>query len=239
MYVGDQMAPGDQAAWSTSGLHPIAAVTNHKASAYAGDMARELPTEAQWEKAARAGLKGMRFPWGNTFDPTRAVLGRGDQGALPVCSTQPSAIGLYDMIGNVAEWCTDMFAIDAYDELDRWDPWNDTGNGKLVVRGGAFDTDDWTVARRDSLDDNGFWNKIGFRCVDAEPYGDVYPHGDLTILQSLAIQLQAAVADHSRETGRYAADFEEVLKLGQKTWKDVGKGIWSYEPTNGAVRLLE
>lgn len=239
MYVGDQMKPGDQPAWSTPN-HPIVAVTNHQASAYAGWMARTLPTEAQWEKAARAGLDNAPYPWGTDRPEKYAVLGREfAQGAAPICSKQPSPWGLFDMIGNVSEWCTDMYAVDAYRVLDRWEPWNDTGTGGLVIRGGAYDDRDQTVAKRDYRPSNQYHTITGFRCVSPEPYGHLSKHGELTIIQSIAIQLQDAVADHYRETGRYAADFEEVLRLGKRTWKDVGTGIWDYNPANGAVRLME
>jgi len=239
MYPGDQMLAGDQPAWSTP-MHPIVAVTNHKASAYAGWMARELPTEAQWEKAARSGLANARYPWGDERLDNHAVLHvRGEQGASPVCSKLPSPWGLFDLIGNASEWCTDMYAVDAYRVLDRWDPCNDTGIGGLVIRGGTYQDQDWTVGQREYRPQNQYHTITGFRCVRPEPYGHLSKHDDLTIIQSIAIQLQDAVADHYRETGKYPVSFDEVMALGHRTWKDCGTGIWDYNPANGAVRLME
>ena len=69
-----------------------------------------MPTEAEWEKAARGGLVGAKYPWGDKIDSTMANYG-GELGDTKPVGSSPNDYGLYDMTGNVMEWC-----LDAYDE---------------------------------------------------------------------------------------------------------------------------
>jgi formylglycine-generating enzyme len=105
--------------------HPVTHVAAEDADAYAGWVGKELPTEAEWEFAARGGLAGTDFTWGddpapggrvmaNTWQgefPWRNLKPRRRQGPSPVCSFPPNGYGLYDMAGNVWEWTSDYFAI--------------------------------------------------------------------------------------------------------------------------------
>jgi len=94
--------------------HPVVEVTWYGATAYAQFYNKRLPTEAEWEKAARGGLIGKKYPWGDEPDSTKANYNydglRGWRGLLmylePVGSFPPNGYDLYDMVGNVFEWCS-------------------------------------------------------------------------------------------------------------------------------------
>lgn len=103
--------------------HPVVQVAFEDAEAYATWAGKELPTEAEWEFAARGGLDGAEFVWGDTFlsgerhltntwqgpFPWRNFAADGFEGTAPVGSYPPNGYGLYDMAGNVWEWTTDWY----------------------------------------------------------------------------------------------------------------------------------
>ena len=105
--------------------HPVVHVAFEDAEAYARWVGKELPTEVQWEFAARGGLEGSRFAWGDVeFPGGRAMANTwqgefpwqnekldGYEGTSPVGSFPPNVYGLYDMCGNVWEWTTDWFTV--------------------------------------------------------------------------------------------------------------------------------
>ena len=100
--------------------HPVTHVTPADAEAYAAWAGAELPTEAEWEYAARGGLEGAAFAWGDEDDPrmTNRWVGefpwQGRHGTSPVGSFPPNGYGLSDMTGNVWEWTTDAFTQDVH-----------------------------------------------------------------------------------------------------------------------------
>jgi formylglycine-generating enzyme required for sulfatase activity len=111
---------------SNKGLddHPVVHISYRDAEAYATWAGKELPTEAEWEFAARGGLDGAEFAWGHEFEPGdrsmantwqgefpwQNLLKDGYEATSPVGAFPPNGYGLYDMIGNVWEWTTDWYA---------------------------------------------------------------------------------------------------------------------------------
>jgi len=113
--------------------HPVVQVAYEDAEEYATWAGKSLPTEAEWEYAARGGLDGARFAWGedevpngtrmaNTWQgdfPWRNSKDDGFEGTSPVGSFAPNGYGLHDMCGNVWEWTSDFFRMQHDDEVDR------------------------------------------------------------------------------------------------------------------------
>ena len=162
------------------GNHPVVFVSWYAAMAYAQWAGKRLPTEAEWEKAARGGLVGKKYPWGDTIDVLKANYdeNRGDT-VQPVGRYPPNGYGLYDMAGNVAEWCIDAHDAGFYTRSPRRNPL--AGEMTLtevmtnyqnvttsrVLRGGSFpfDAQYLRVANRSRNPPTFDGVTVGFRCV--------------------------------------------------------------------------
>ena len=102
--------------------HPVVYVSWYAAMAYAKWEGKRLPTEAEWEKAARGELVGLRYTWGNIVDPSKANYGGQVGDTTSVGSYPANDYGLYDMVGNVMEWCLDGYETDFYSRSPRLNP---------------------------------------------------------------------------------------------------------------------
>ena len=161
------------------GSHPVVLVRYDDALAYCDWLSQtiarvvRLPTEAEWEKAARAGADGLRYPWGNDIDASRGNFladppTRPQRGTRPTGTYAPNAFGLYDVCGNVWEWVSDWYGADYYGRGDNRDPGGpETGNMRLV-RGGSWLNDDVTMLRcayRHKVPPDTYAYSVGFRIV--------------------------------------------------------------------------
>ncbi len=116
--------------------HPVASVSWFAAVAYAQWVGKRLPTEAEWEKAARGGVDGQKYPWGNSIDETEAnyTLNIGLTGSTtPVGDFPANGFGLYDMIGNVLEWCLDKYDRNYYDDPPKSNPIGGTESVVVIL----------------------------------------------------------------------------------------------------------
>lgn len=163
--------PGDR------GEHPVTLVTVDDALAYCEWLARKtglpvrLPTEAEWERAARGGTDGTQYPWGDEIDATRANYladagSKQHRGTLPVGSFPPNQYNLFDAIGNVWEWVADWYQPDVYTGGVRYNPAGPATGMLRVVRGGAWVVHEANMLRtayRHKVPADTYAYSIGFR----------------------------------------------------------------------------
>ena len=148
-----EAADGATVQYQTAKL-PVTWIDSVQASEFCKWLGGDLPTEVEWEYAARGGRRNAKYPWGDVVTKTNArFLTRDPEGAAIVASFPPNGYGLYDMAGNVAEWCI------AAGE--------DGAAPSVVVRGGSFKTapDRLRVSARVKSGPDYISEAIGFRCV--------------------------------------------------------------------------
>lgn len=123
---------------------PVSNIDWNSASLYAKNFGKpwnlesNLPTEAQWEYVARNRGKKIIFPWGNVFIPSNVNYKKPYNSAIPVGSFPPNRLGIFDLAGNLREWCRDIYWANYYSTSETGNPYNSFGSGERVVRGGSY-----------------------------------------------------------------------------------------------------
>jgi formylglycine-generating enzyme required for sulfatase activity len=163
------------------GSHPVVLIRYQDALAYCawlgarlGRLVR-LPTEAEWEKAARGGVDGLRYPWGNEIEASHANFlsdgaSKQERSTRPTGTFSPNAYGLYDMIGNVWEWVSDWYDAEYYGASATHDPSGPATGAMRIVRGGSWVNSDVAMLRcayRHKVPPDTYAHSVGFRVASA------------------------------------------------------------------------
>jgi len=185
VYGADWAHPeGPQSNVDDRGDHPVVQVSWRDASAFCSWAGVRLPTEAEWEYAARGGLVGAVFPWGNDLEPdgrhrmnvwqgtfpTENSLGDGYYGTAPVDTFEPNGFGLYNMTGNVWEWCADWYDPSYYARSTPDNPTGSEHGEARVMRGGSYlchasYCNRYRVGARSGNGPDSNVGNLGFRCA--------------------------------------------------------------------------
>jgi iron(II)-dependent oxidoreductase len=146
---------------------PVVGVSFTDAEKYAVWSGKRLPTEAEWEYAARGGLSGKNFPLGDSVDSTFINYGRKYKGILKVGSFPPNGYGLFDITGNVWEWTLDFYNSEYYASSTDENPRGPERGRFKVIRGGSWHSGAMCVQTfyRNGLSPSWVDFAVGFRCV--------------------------------------------------------------------------
>jgi len=148
--------------------HPVVGISWRDAEDYAEWAGKRLPTEAEWEYAARGGLTGMNYPNGDELDSTLANYSlAGVDATAAVGNYPPNGYGLHDMAGNVWEWVADYYDEDCYKTSPSKNPGGPEDGRFKVIRGGSWHSGPGCnkVHYRNALPANWVDFAVGFRCV--------------------------------------------------------------------------
>lgn len=163
---------------------PVTQVSWNDAVEYAQWAVKRLPTEAEWEFAARGGLGRQPYAWGSELRPEGRVVANWWQGHFPTRNTvedgfvrrapvgtfPPNGYGLRDVAGNVWEWCADWFSEEYYANAPRRNPRGPSSGSERVMRGGSWMCSEnycsrYRVAARSHATPDTGLNNLGFRCA--------------------------------------------------------------------------
>lgn len=164
--------------------HPVVHISWNDAVAYSNWKGKRLPTEAEWEFAARGGLEQQEYPWGNELTPdgehrcniwqgtfpNENTKADGYLGTAPARTYEPNGYELYQMAGNVWEWCADWFTNIDKDKGGRKNPLGPSSGQAKLIRGGSFlchksYCNRYRVAARSANTPDSSTSNMGFRCV--------------------------------------------------------------------------
>jgi sulfatase modifying factor 1 len=147
--------------------YPVVGVSFFDAEKYAKWSGGRLPTEAEWEFAARGGLINKNYPDGDQTDSTKVNYGRKYKSILPVGSFRPNGYGLFDITGNVWEWTSDFYGSDYYASSPADNPKGPERGRFKVIRGGSWHSGPMCVQTfyRNGLSPSWVDFAVGFRCV--------------------------------------------------------------------------